>query len=94
MQRFRVAGNAVVQVPEKAPVGVAEKISNLEWLQMQRFRVTGNAAFYITEKAAVRVAEKSVTQSGCRCSGLEYLEMQWFKSLRNQRLEWLKKSAT
>jgi hypothetical protein len=71
MQWYRVTGNAAVQVDEKAAVGVAEKISNLEWLQMQRFRVTGNAAFYITEKAAVRVAEKSVTQSGCRCSGLE-----------------------
>jgi hypothetical protein len=61
---------------------------------MQWFRVTGNAAVQVTEKAAVRVAEKSVTQSGCRCSGIESQEMQQFMSLRKHRLEWLKKSAT
>jgi hypothetical protein len=94
MQRYRVTGNAAVHVPEKAPIGVAEKISNLEWLQMQRYRVTGNAAVQVTEKAAVGVAEKSATQSGCRCSGIESQEMHQFKSLRKQRLECLKISAT
>jgi hypothetical protein len=36
------------------------------------------------------VAEKSVTPSGCRFSGLESLEMQWFKLLRKQQLQQLK----
>ncbi len=58
------------------------KISDSEWLQMQRYRVTGNAAVQVPEKAAVGVAEK--------ISDSEWLEMQQFKSLRKQRLEWLK----
>jgi hypothetical protein len=44
MQQFRVAGNAPVQVTEKAAVGVAEKSAIQTCLQMQRFRVTENAA--------------------------------------------------
>ncbi len=57
---------------------------------MQWFRVSGNAAVQVTEKEAVGFAETSVTQSGCRCSGLESLEMQRFTSQRKQPLEWLK----
>ena len=52
----------------------------------------GSEAGPTWRKCKIQVWLRKVAEwlSGCRCSSLESLEMHQFKSLRKQRLEWLK----